>query len=289
MTEGDTLPEPHRRVAQLIAVAWLVTGHSFFFPPPHLSVLDGAPDLPWRLALAALSTASCGAVLLSRFTRLASAALAGVIALELLATRTWFSHNRLFVLALLVTIALSSRAVRWLPRAQVGLVFLVAAVDKLLAPAWRDGSFVSSFLEQLARFGLMWSPAGHVGEGSNALAGLVRAASGDGVVAGWLVIALELGIAAAFLAGWRIGAALNLVFHLSVFALTGSTMGLFFYAGVASSLFLVDEHELPAAGPAIALMALVASPLTHRFLPWVLLALAVGWRWRSRRQAPGAA
>ncbi len=282
MKDQGELPITHQRAAQLIATAWLVTGQSFFFPPPHLSVFEGAPDLPWRLILAALSTLSSVAIIFSRFPRVASAALAGVIALELFATRTWFSHNRLFVLALLVTIALSTKTLSSLPRMQVGVVFLGSALDKLFAPAWRDGSFVTSFLDQLARFGLMWSPAGHVGEGGNLLAAGARLVVGDGTIAGWVVIGFELAVALAFFAGRRMGSWLNLAFHLGVFALTGSTMGLFFFAGVASSLFLLDEQDVPKELPSVALTALIASPLTHRFLPVLVLVGVLAWRCRAR-------
>lgn len=272
------LPTTHLRAAQLLATAWLITGQSFFFPPPHLSFLEGMMDLPWRMELALLSTAGCLAILFSGWTRVGALAVAAAIALELFATKTWFSHNRLFVLSLLLTIALSDRRTRWLPRVQVSLVFFAATVDKLLAPAWRDGTFVTSFLSQLSRFGLMWAPGGKVGGGGNALASWLLGVVGDGVAAGWLVIALELAVAVTFAFGWRAGVWLNLAFHLGVFALTGSTMGLFFFAGLASSVLLLDESDVPHPLTVIAATGLLASPLTHRFLPVLILAL-----WGLRR------
>jgi hypothetical protein len=219
------LPSSHVRAAQVLATAWLITGQSFAFPPPHLSILEGFMDFPWRIELALFSTIGCLAILFTGFTRLGCLAVSFTIALELAATKTWFSHNRLFVVALLLTIALSDRRHRWLPRAQVGLVFLCAGLDKLLAPAWRDGTFVTSFLEQLSRFGLMWSPAHTVGGGENTLASLLRTLVGDGRLAGLVVIAVELTIAGLFFANMKHGAWLNLLFHLGVFAVTGGTMG----------------------------------------------------------------
>lgn len=276
------LPTSHLRAAQVLATAWLITGQSFAFPPPHLSVLEGFMDFPWRLELALFSTIGCFAILFTGFTRLGCIAVSFTIAFELAATKTWFSHNRLFVLALLLTIALSDRRHRWLPRAQVGLVFLCAGIDKLLAPAWRDGTFVTSFLSQLSHFGLMWSPARTVGGGENAVASMLQAFIGDGRIAGLAVIALELAIALLFFANVKHGAWLNLVFHLGVFAVTGGTMGQFFFAGLASSLLLLeDDRDLPHPLFVVGLTALLASPLTHRFLPLVLL---VGWALRRARR-----
>lgn len=268
------LPTSHLRAAQVLATAWLITGQSFAYPPPHLSFLEGFMDFPWRLELALFSTVGCLTILFTGFTRLGCLAVSFTIALELAATKTWFSHNRLFVLALLLTIALSDRRHRWLPRAQVGLVFLCAGLDKLLAPAWRDGTFVTSFLEQLSRFGLMWSPTRAVGGGENAIASLLRTLVGDGRIAGLAVVAVELAIAVLFFANVKHGAWLNLLFHLGVFAVTGGTMGQFFFAGLASSVLLLDDRDLPHPLYVIGLTALLASPLTHRFLPLVVL---LGW------------
>lgn len=273
------LPPSHVRAGQVLATAWLVTGQAFAYPPPHLSVLEGFMEFPWRLELALFGTLGCLAILFTGLIRLGCVTVALTIAIELGATKTWFSHNRLFVLALLITIALSTRRHRWLPRAQVGLVFLCAGLDKLLAPAWRDGAFVTTFLEQLSRFGLMWSPTRVVGGGENAVASTLHALVGDGRVAGFAVITLELAIALLFFANVKHGAWLNLAFHLGVFAVTGGTMGQFFFAGLASSVLLLDDRDVPHPVFVVGLTALLASPLTHRFLPLVLLA---GWLARRK-------
>lgn len=280
------LPTSHLRLAQILAVAWLVTGQSFLWPAPWLSPLEGVPELPWRLGLALASTAGCGGLLVSRFTRSFAAGLAGLIALELVASRTWVAHNRLFVFSLLALVALSAARLRWLPRVQVGVVFLAAALDKLLAPAWRDGRFVTSFLEQLSRFGLMWAPGGRVG-GENPLAGWLAGHVGDGVVAGWLVIAVELLVAVAFFANVRHGAWLNALFHASVLALTGSTMGQFFFAGTAASLLLVPEARQPRALAVLGLAAFAASPWMHRALPLLALGGLAAWRLVERVRGRG--
>ncbi len=287
--EHVDLPTSHVRLAQVLATAWLVTGQSFSWPAPWLSPLEGVPALPWRFGLALASTALCAGLVLSRATRACAGGLAALIALELFASRTWFAHNRLFVLALLLMVALASRRHAWLPRVQVGLVFLVAAGDKALAPAWRDGRFVTSFLEELSRFGLMWAPGGRVG-GTNLLAGWLSARVGDGVAAGLAVIVVEGLLAAAFFANVRSGAWLNAAFHVGVFALTGGTMGQFFFAGLAASLLLVPQARQPGAGHVVAVTVLLAGPWTHHLLPLLVFAVVGALALRTRgRHAVGSA
>ncbi len=258
MAVAPVRPLAHRRVAQGIATAWLFTGQSLVWPGPL-----GVP-------LALLSTGLCVGLLFSRHTRALAAGLAALIALTLLGSPTWFAHNRLFVCAVLAMVSLSTPRVPWLPRVQVALVFFMAALDKALDPAWRDGRFVTSFVAELARFGLMWAPGGHVG-GPNPLAGWLSTRLSDGSTAGLAVIALEFAIALSFLFDLRGGAALNALFHVGVFTLTGGTMGQFFFAGVATSLLLVKERSQPSAALVIALTVLLAGPWTHRYLPALLL------------------
>lgn len=268
-TWHEALPTAHLRVVQVLATAWLFTGQSLVWPGPL------------AIPLALVSTALCLAILFTPFTRAGSLALAVLIVSEVLLVPTWFAHNRLFVAALLVMVGLSSRRFGALPRWQVALVYGVAAVDKLLEPAWRDGRFFESFIAQLARFGLMWAPGGTVGA-PNMLATFLEHAGSRPLWmgAGLSVIALELVLALCFLASARVGAGLNAAFHLGVFALTGSTMGQFFFAGCASSLLLLEEKELPGAWLTVLATVAIAGPWTHRFLPTVLFLAYALWRRR---------
>ena len=278
-THGE-LPTAHLRAAQVIVTAWLFTGQSLLWP---------GPNQVWSAALAGLSTALCLGVLFAPFTRACCGGLAALIGLELAVNPTWFAHNRLYVAALLLMISLSTKRLALLPRIQVALVFGAAAIDKLSAPAWRDGRFFESFIAQLARFGLMWSPGGNVGA-PNALATWLESVGTRPrwVFAGLGAIALELLVAICFLGGLRVGAWLNAAFHVSVFAVTGSTMGNFFFAGMASSLLLLDEKDLPSARVAVLVAVALGGPWTHRFLPlpFIVLALALALRARlARRRA----
>lgn len=260
------LPASHRRVAQVLVTAWLFTGQSLVWPFPPLALL---------------STALCVGVLFSPFTRSCCLGLAALIGAQLAFSPTWFAHNRLFVAALLVMVSLSSRRFSALPRWQVALVYAVAAFDKLLEPAWRDGRFFESFIAQLARFGLMWAPGGQVGA-PNALAIWLEGAGSRPAwtAAGLGVIALELVLALCFLGSLRLGAWLNVAFHLGVFTVTGSTMGQFFFAGVAASLLLLKEEELPRPWVLIGVTIALAGPWTHRWLPLALVGLWLVWRGR---------
>ena len=261
------LPTTHLRVVQVLATAWLFTGQSLLWPTPPLAVI---------------STLLCLGLLFSPFTRACALGLALLIGLQIALSPTWFAHNRLFVASLLVMVSLTSRRFTWLPRVQVAVVYGVAAMDKLLEPAWRDGRFFESFIAQLARFGLMWSPAGHVGA-PNTLASWLESHGSHPLwmLAGILVIAGEFLLVLCFLGKWRIGAWLNAAFHVSVFAVTGSTMGQFFFAGAAASLLLLEEKELPSAGTLVLLTIALAGPWTHRFLPLALFLLLLV---RARRR-----
>jgi hypothetical protein len=276
------LPKPHLALVQVLAVAWLMTGQSLWWPAPR-----GWP-FAWSVALGLVSTALCVALLFTRFTRTASALLASLILLEWALVPTFFAHNRLFVAALLAAVACTSSRFTFLPRWQVALVSGAAALDKLWAPAWLDGRFCSSFFAELSRFGLMWSPGGHVGAPNPLAAWLAEHGTpARWTAAGWSVIALELLLALAFLFRWRFAAWLNVLFHVGVFSLTGSTMGQFFFAGVAASLLLLDDDETPPVAGLLLTTFVLAGPWTHRALPGVALVLLVLWRLSvSRRGRP---
>ena len=253
----ERLATPQLRVVQVIATAWLFTGQSFVWPG--------------SVALAVISTALCLGILFSAFTRACCFGLAALIGFALLTHPTWFAHNRLFVAALLFMVSVSTRRFAWLVRWQVALVFFVAAFDKLSEPAWRDGRFFESFIAQLSRFGLMWS-GGRVG-GPNGLATLLEQAGSRDIwmLVGLGAIVIELFIAGSFLFNARSGVALNVAFHVIIFAVTGSTMGQFFFAGVACSLLLLREEDVPIGWVALLATMALAGPWTHRFLPLVVL------------------
>lgn len=275
------LPKPLLALTQVLAVAWLVTGQSLWWPAP-----DGLP-FAWSVLLALLSTALCLALLFSPFTRTASALLAALVLLEWAVVPTWFAHNRLFVASLLAAVACSSARFTFLPRLQVALVYGAVAVDKLRAPAWLDGRFSESFIAELSRFGLMWSPGGRVGA-PNPLAEWLAShgARPLWMAAGGAVIGLELVLALGFLARWPGVASLNVLFHVSVFGLTGSPMGQFLFAGAAASLLLLDDDARPPVRGLLLLTFLCAGPWTHRLLPGAaFVAWALRRRWLSRASA----
>ncbi len=269
----SVLPTSHVRMVQSLAVAWLMTGNAFYFPAP--SGLGPA----WSIVLAGMSVALSAVIVSGRWVRLACAGLAGVVAVEMLSVPSQFSNNRCFVVALLVMVALSSAQRAQLPRFQVALVWSCSALDKMLSADWRQGVFVESFVQQLARFGLMWSPGGSVGAENPAAIWASTLSHEAFVWAGMTVIAVELVLALAFACKWQVGAWLNLAFHLVVLTFTGSTMGMFFFAGVASALLVLPESALiQRAAPTLALTAaLVVGAGLHRMVPLgVFIALTLG-------------
>ncbi|HEY1086694.1 MAG TPA: hypothetical protein VGE37_03330, partial [Archangium sp.] len=109
----------------------------------------------------------------------------------------------------------------------------------------------------------------------NALAQWVAANVTSAALLAGSVIALELGLAACFLFKWRVGVWLGLGFHVGVYALTGSPMGQFFFAGAAASLLLLRDDEVPPVGGLISITILVAGPWGHRFVPVAMLGLLI--------------
>jgi len=259
------LPLSHRALVRVLATAWLFTGQAFWWPGP----------IPlWQPLFAMASFTLCAAMILTPFVRSAAALLTGMVVLELVVTPTFFAHNRLFVAALLVTVALSAPGFTWLPRVQAALVYALAGFDKLLDVAWREGRFMGSFIEELARFGLMRGAGRDVGA-PNPLAQWLTTNVPSWSVVSASVIALEFALAACFLFKWRAGAWLGLVFHVAVYALTGSPMGQFFVAGTAASLLLLRDDEVPPVGGLIILTILVSGPWGHRFVPVAMLGLLI--------------
>ena len=267
---GGTLPDAALLPAKLLALGWLVTGHALYVPGvflPFVPWLDAVPSWPLQAALLAAGIAACIAILFDVTARRACFVLAGTILVSTLASRAYFSNNRLFTAAILVVLGLSEddRRARVLVSLQMALLYFGAGLDKLLDADWRSGAFLSSLLDTLARAGTLWSPGG-AGE-PNGLAHLVVAVLPQvgplDTIASVTVIALELGLAVAFLSRrWRLAAAGSLLFQTALVALTGSTMGMFFYA----TLF-----PLAAFRPSHATARLDLSK--HRFLAFALRAL----------------
>ena len=280
--EHPELPRGAVLCGKLVSVCWLLTGQVVYLraePVPFggvtLPFLRGEGVMQaWILVqLLAILTMLC-----SRFFRAGCALLAATIALLAALDQPLFSNNRAFCAALLAMLALGGNGA--LARWQVALVYLSAGADKLLAPHWRSGVFLQTFSANLCRTGELWSPGWSRGERlpfTCLLSERLTASPSLAVLASALVIATELALALGYTLNLRYAAQLGVLFHCALFLLTGSTFGMFFYAGVAAALLLCDPARAPApfdrAWPYFALAVLLAGPWVR---PWFAGVLAVG-------------
>lgn len=291
------LPAEQVLVAKLLAAAWVVTGHAAQPTPirvPWLELLEQLPEgFPWSSSLVCLGLLAAFGILFTQLTRRFCLCLGVVILLDLASSRAAFSYNRLYCAALFGMISFSGPGSLGVgPRAQAALVYLGAGLDKLLSSGWRSGTVLDGFLRNLADFGRLWSPGGHVGEPNptaGALVGAVNLFPALSAVLSWTVIVCELALAAAFLRRSSFAIGLSVAFHVGVFVVTGGTLGMFFHAGLISALLAVPWAERPAprsAGRAAAfLAALLGTPAGLLCLclwtcgPWLspgFLAMLVG-------------
>lgn len=280
--------------SKLIAVLWLATGQVVYLrgePVPFFGLgvplIEASlfPQLMIVLQLLAILTIVC-----SRFTRSGCVLLASTVVLLSLSDQPLFSNNRLFCAAILGMLALGGEA---LARLQLAVVYAAAGIDKWIDADWRDGTFLRSFSQGLCRVGELWSPGWDAG----AQLPLACALSAQLPVHPWLavacsalVICVELSIALGYALGSTATVPLVVCFHGLLFVVTGSSFGMFFYAGLAAALLTLRLERMPApldrGGFYAALAVLLAGPWVR---PWlvlaVLTALAVGVYLRGAQPA----
>jgi hypothetical protein len=261
-----TLPAEQVLVAKLLAIAWIATGHvaqPTSIRVPWVGFLQQVPgSFPWSTTLACVGLLAAFGVLFTPWTRTFCLCLGGAVLLDLASSRAAFSYNRLYFAALFCMFSLSGPGIvgagaRW----QAAVVYLGAGVDKLLSTGWRSGSVLEGFIRDLATFGRLWSPGGHVGE-PNVAAGflvvVIDRLPALPAILSWSVILCELALAVGFLRRSPYTIALSLAFHGGVFIVTGGTLGMFFHAGIISALLAVpwvERAASPSAGRGTAFLA----------------------------------
>jgi hypothetical protein len=230
-------------MCKLVALAWVLTGQAFYLPHIPLQALP-------------LVTGCAGAalVLFSPWIRIGTMTLGLTIFVCIWSNLAYFSYNRLFCASLLMVCGLAPATP--LPRLQVAVLYLGAGWDKLLAPDWRNGVVLHTLVEELAVRGRLWSPGGHVGEPNPVPHWLLWV--GDSLAANpfWmtvsaLVIGFELLLGVLFVTNRGVAAAMSAGFHCALYLLMGSTLGMFFYAGIAAALTVAPRWVLwaPDAHP----------------------------------------
>lgn len=296
-----TLPEAGVLCAKLLALLWLVTGQVVYVRA-DVTAFGGIPltllrDLPWFELMVLAQLLAILTIVCSAFVRAGCGALAAIIAILSLIDQPHFSNNRAFCAALLCMLALtnhtSHQTTLRLPRMQAALVYLCAALDKLLDVDWRSGLFLRSFVADACRMGELWSPGWSPGAPlplTCALSDALQAWTPAALVLAGGVIATELSIAVGYARNARFTAPLAVGFHCLLFLLTGSSFGIFFYAGVVSVVLVIDLQLAPRpfdrAWPYFLLAAALAGPWVRPWhaLVWFALVSAF-WGYARRKQA----
>jgi hypothetical protein len=282
LISSDELATEASLCVKLLALCWLITGHALYVPRiflPFWTVLDSMPakELVW-IALLLMGLQSVVGILFSYRMRACCIALAMVIFLSTLSSRIYFSNNRLFCACIFLLIGLTPNKEKpVLIRYQLVILYVGAALDKLLHPDWRSGQFMESFSRRLGEFGSLWSPNWKVGEPNVYLdlylwiADLLPPMMLSRFVS-WMTILTELSLAILFFGGWiRPAIVLGLLFHSGLLLLTGSTMGMFFYAVLCAYVACSDAES--EAKPWL--------PATDRWLLFVIAIVLAGPWFRS--------
>lgn len=236
----DSLPEGPLLAARLLAlyplwpgllgIARLEPGVAAF---GWLEWTDRIPDVLW-LGWSALYLASVAALWLGRFAPLAAVLAGSIILASPLLDLAQYSNNRILVGLVLVLLGLyDDRWGLWPLRAQLSLMYGAAALNKMLEPDWRDGTFIEHWTGEVLDLRIY---------------GAVRDAwSGADRLVGWSAFSVEAVLAVLFLVEsrtrWAIGAALG--FHLGMLVFTEGDISWFFAYGVGASLVAFATPRSP--------------------------------------------
>lgn len=226
-------------LTKVLVVCFFVSGQWALLPEPFLPFPGFLGDLgspaAFQLALKVVFVVASALLLTNRSPRAASLALGLVLALAMLASRSYIENNRFFVCLLFVLAGLSDRRLgSRLVQLQVALLYFGAALNKLLDVDWRSGQYFEH-LASRSQFAHLYSRIGGV------LPSLLFSA-----ILGWGVISTEFALGAAFLARRLIPLAiwLGVAYHTSLVLITGRTFGMFWYAATASYLAFVTLAPL---------------------------------------------
>jgi hypothetical protein len=221
-------------LAKLLTVCFFVSGEWGRLPEPFLPILGvldelGSPAV-FAAGLKVLFLVAAALLLTNRWPRAASLALGVVLVVAMLASRNYIENNRFFVTVLFVLCGLSSRAIgARLVQLQVVILYLGAALNKLLDVDWRSGQYFDYIASRSA-----------LSHAYSEVSGILPAMLLSGLLA-WAVIATEFALAAAFF--WRrfvpIAIWVGVAYHTSLVLITGRTFGMFWFAATASYLAFV--------------------------------------------------
>ena len=238
--DGTELPEPLLLMAKLIALSILLTSEWRALPDaflpflPFLAVVHHTALFRWGLKIALLG--SVAALLFNRWVRTACTVAGSVFLIGMLASRPYFTNNRMFTGCILFLLGLYQPRQKFpLLRLQIVLVYIGAALNKLLDVNWRDGQFFQYWSGIYVKEPLYFWVASLLPE------------KGMALVMSWSTMAIECLLAVGFLFRrfWSNAIWLGLLFHAASIFLTNRTFGIFICVLPASYLAFANWPEEP--------------------------------------------
>lgn len=240
---GTPLPPNVLLAAKLVTLVFLITGGWRLTDPflPFVGFLgDLASPSVFQHTLQAIWLAAAASLLVNRLVRPSCLLLGGVILLALLSSQAYRTNNLTFTALLLLLIGLSDRTTAaYLIRGQFVVLYFWAGMNKLLDANWRSGAFFET-----------WTSIAGYGSAYHALASRLPAMVLSTILS-WTVIVTELVIAVTFAVRRLVpvGILLVILYHSSLFLVTGGTFTMFWYSLTAGCVALL---YWPAARPLVA-------------------------------------
>jgi predicted DCC family thiol-disulfide oxidoreductase YuxK len=227
-------------MAKLIALSILLTSEWRALPDPFLpfvpffDLFHSTALFRWALKIALLGSLGC--LLFNRWVRTACAVAGSVFLIGMLASRPYFTNNRMFAGCVLFLLGLyQPRQKLPLLRLQIVLVYIGAAVNKLLDVNWRNGQFFQYWAGIYVKEPLYFWAASLLPE------------KGMALLMSWFTMIIECFLAVGFLLRrfWTKVIWLGLLFHGASVFLTNRTFGIFICAIPASYLAFAVWPEEP--------------------------------------------
>jgi hypothetical protein len=230
---GSEMPPNVLLLAKLIAFCLLLKGYFGAIVPaflPFLPILEYNPAALQQILQIAF-VISVAALLFNVAPRSAALTLGLVMLLAIASSKPGYRNATVYAGCILLLAGLQSRTgTIWLLRAQIALLYLGAAINKVFEVDWWTGVYVENWL-----VGILTNP--YYETLTTFFPPMVLSRT-----LGWAAIAVELfvGVAVLVRAGRPAAIWIASVFHLGVLLMTHQDFGIFLTAIFASFLALID-------------------------------------------------
>ncbi|HEX7708793.1 MAG TPA: HTTM domain-containing protein [Thermoanaerobaculia bacterium] len=230
---GSEMPPNALLLAKLIALCLLLKGYFSAIVPaflPFLPILEYNPTALQQILQVAF-VISIPALLFNIAPRSAALTLGLVMLLAIAASKPGYLNATVYTGCILLLAGLQSRTgTIWLLRAQIALLYLGAAINKIFEADWWTGVYVENWL-----VAILTNPYYETLTSFFPPMALSR-------MLGWTAIAVELfvGVAVLSRAGRPAAIWIAAVFHIGVLLMTHQDFGIFLTAIFASFLALID-------------------------------------------------